>query len=230
MNLRLWFPFILALLIGCQQKDELYFDNLVGEYYNGIDSTSYNYLILRDDSTYLGHQSYLWGDVFIYYYGTWAVKDNILILYKGQDISEKVQVIYAEDLQADTLIVNISVDFLRVFPAVRFWIDSDTADLSLTKNQIKIIKNKYWDLSDLAIAGDNYKYAPVTLNFRSKNIYGTIGYVFTNKEVSISLPNNFTPPTKMDSILCKYMGKNGILFSFDETYEIESNNLKKDVR
>jgi len=180
------------------------------------------------NSTYLGHQSYRWGDGMMYYYGKWEVKNGVLILYKGRDISEDLKVDEVEDIKSDTLIIKIGEDLLRALPRIHFSIDSDTADLKVTDNEIEIVKKRYWDIFHPSIEDDSYEYAPVKLNIRSGNAYAVVDYIFKNKEVSISLSNSLDVETKADSILCKYELRNGILFSFDETYEIEKNNLKRE--
>jgi len=218
---------IVPILYSCNGRERLNYRSLIGEYYNGTDAENFNHLILRRDCTYLGVQSIKWGDMMIYYRGKWEIKDGLIILYRGRDISDDLIVEEVEDAKSDTLIVNVGEDVFKVFPRMRLSIDSDTVDLLPTANRFEIVKKKYLDITHPAIKSDSYQYFPVTLNLRAGNTYATVGYIFTNRKLSISLANNFDPVTKTDSILCKYEKKKSILFSIDETYEIERNNLKK---
>jgi len=229
INVRHYFSLILlgTILYSCSEVESLTYSDLIGEYENGTDSTNYNYLNLRRDSTYLGHQSVAWGDAMIHYHGNWEIKNDILILYNGTDITENLNIIKMDNFTSDTLTINIANNILTSLPGVTFSIHSDTGDLKINKDRIEIIKSKYWDFTDPRINGDSYEYAPVTVNLRYKNIYADLQYAFRSREISISINDNNKPISMSDSVLCKYKKKDGILYSFDETYEIERNNLRK---
>jgi hypothetical protein len=171
----------------------------------------------------------MWGEMWLHYFGRWDIQDNILVLYKGRDITEDLIVEEIEDINSDTLIIYIKNELTEVLPRIRFSIGADTSDLKINNGRIEILKRKYWDFTHPSISGHDYQYAPVTLNLRTGNIYATLQYIFANKEISISLSKDFSSKTMADSVLCKYKIKDGILFSFDETHEIERNDLKKEI-
>lgn len=220
----LWFVALILLLFSCRDREKINYNDIVGEYYNGIDSTDYNYFIFRKDCTYFGNQSPQYSDIWFSYHGRWEIKGDILILYKGVDVSNNLKVTEVVDPNSDTLIINIGNELLKAFPTVRFSIDEDTSDLRVNNGCIVINKNEYWDTT--RTFHKDFKYLPIELKIRLGNCYADLYYIFENREMTISL-NNTNPIQKSDTILCKYEMRNGVLFSFDEFREIRRNDLKK---
>ncbi len=201
---------------------------LFGEYFQAVDSKTYTYLSLRRDSTYIAQQTLpMESDALFHYYGNWTTEDGVIILYRGTDISEHLNVEEKEEITSETLRVNIGQNILKVFPEVAFSINNDATDLEINENKIEIIKKKYWDIASPKVVSRSYEYVPLSLNLRARNIYATLDYIFKNKELSVSLKSDFKSELKPDSILCKYRRENGFLYSFEEAYDFQNNSLKK---
>jgi len=222
----------LALLHSCGNVTQpIQADSdLFGVYNQVVGSKTYNYLILRRDSTYTAQQTLPTGsDALFHYCGNWTIEDNVLILYRGTDIETYLHVEEKEGIASETLTINIAQELLTAFPRLSFSINDDTTDLEIHGNKIDVIKKKYWDIASPKVVSRSYEYVPLSLNLRARNIYATLDYIFKNKELSVSLKSDFKPDLKPDSILCKYRKEDGFLYSFEEAYDFQKNRLKKET-
>ena len=212
------------LLLSC--NNSMIFSDLIGDYYN-IDSVDYIYLKLRRDSTFVLIQSPLYGDAMFYNYGYFKVENNYLELFTGKDFSKNLELDTIVDYRSDTLNISFSEDISDRFPNLKISINDDK-DLAINKNQYIIEKPIYWKLNnELYNSNDSYQYVPIYLLLRSGEFYATIEYVFENKQLSISL-NEEEILNSENELLIKYILRESILISKNESSELLKNRLRKE--
>jgi hypothetical protein len=207
-------------VVSCGQKSKLDYADIAGKYTNGIDSTNYNDFILRTDSTYSGQQSWHWGDIMLWYAGRWKIIDDTIILYRGRDFSDKIEIKHQNNNQSDTLTLDVR-ELLAYDKDIRLSVDK--IDLTIAAGQIKIYKPDFWK----EMYSDYNGYLLHDIEIRLKNGYATINSHQTNMDMTLSLKDKTKIDVSTDSVLCKYFKRDSILFSTNEHFSIEKNNLRK---
>ena len=213
-----------SILTSCDHREKLIFNELVGEYYHGNDSTSYNHLILRGDSTFTFEQSPQWSDIWLRFNGTWNIKNDILTLTKGIDFSENLIVNKTPGFDSDSLEITLDNSLTSRFPQLKLLVSFNNEDLIMSNNKISIYKPDYWDTTKTH--GKDYEYCPVDLHLRDGKYYARAFCLFQNSYLEISF-NEEIPLKTERSVLCKYKKIDNILYSFSESFEIERHDLKK---
>jgi hypothetical protein len=211
---------IVLTIVSCGRKNKLEYADIAGTYTNGIDSTNYNDFILRTDSTYSGHQSWHWGDAMIGYAGRWEIIDDTIVLYRGWDFSDKLKIENPNDTKSDTLTLDVK-GLLTYDKNIRLSVNK--IDLPITGGRVKIYKPDFW--KQLYSNYDGYLLH--SIDIRIKNGYATIDSHETGKDMIISFTDKPGINISADSILCKYFKKDSVLYSSNEHFSIEKNNLRK---
>lgn len=213
---------VIALTIfSCGQNGKLNYEDFVGKYYNGPNKTNYHDLLLRNDSTYIAHMSYQWGDNMFEFAGQWTIIDDTIVLFLGNDFSENLEITNPSQIISDTLTLYIN-GLLAYNPNIK--LSAYDEDLMVSDEKIK--------LSKVAYTRPHFKnddgFFPTNIDLRLKNGFARINYFKTDKDMVISIANKSAINVSPDTVLCKYFMRDSILFSTNEHWSIERHSLKKE--
>ncbi|MGC4023240.1 MAG: hypothetical protein QM734_15500 [Cyclobacteriaceae bacterium] len=217
-----------TIFIACGPKTSINYKDAIGLYGMGPDSTNYrSELRLRADSTYSFSQDPLSKDtIFSFtdneFMGKWKVTGDTIVLFKGNDFTNKLTINRTIDSKSDSLLINIS-GLIKVFgPALGFSINE--TDLEVVNGKIKIYKRDHW--GDSEFNGD-YGYVLLPLDIRYQNGFARIDSVFLDKEITLSVDNLSSINLRLDTILCRYSRRDSVLLSANEHRRIAKHDLLK---
>jgi len=221
---RFFITVVVITCLSCKHRPTLKYTDFVGKYYNGPDSSNYNDMLLRADSSYLGNSSYRWGDNLMEHNGLWRISGDTIILYRANDFSDLLIHWVPEQKNGDTLVVDVT-NLLRRYPVLR--VSVGERDFPIVDGKVKIVKPEIWAEYPTVTVSDWENMLPTNVMIRVRNGFARIHYFNTDANLRLTLPDSVELPLRMDTIFCKYYWKDSILFSFEESRWIEKHNLRR---
>ena len=216
----IYLSILVVLLSACDGK-QYQKEDIVGTYENfDKGHKDYNFLMIREDSTYFLVQSPDYADFFLCHYGKWELKNQDIILFEGIDFTDNLIIKQGENNDTDSLSIKIDKELFNYFPNLVMSVD-EYDDLILEEREINFIK------SDLLMEDIlHHKYVPLYFCLRNGNYYAKIECFFEDRTVEISLKDdNFFEKKHKEFV--RYKINDSYIKLKTNTHELAKNKLKK---